>query len=119
MPDVEKDVPRTGVERIAAERWRQISQEGYSPQHDAEHDNDALAWAAACYAAPERVYLVTERDRGVSWAEPWPAHWRRDAAFAGDRKLHNRQSRIRELEKAGALIAAEIDRLTRMPGVDQ
>ena len=109
-----------GVERIAVERQRQIDEEGYSPEHDEHHKNGALAFAAACYAAPETIYIVevSEGAHGdgavhgtLAWNEPWPAGWRRtrpEDVGPPNQPLHGR---IRELEKAGALIAAEIDRL--------
>jgi hypothetical protein len=90
----------SGAELIAVERRRQVEQERWTPEHDAEHSNAALAWAAACYAAPETIYRVKQRAGGVAWWEPWPHNWRRPDT-----------DRIRELVKAGALIAAEIDRL--------
>ena len=38
---------RTGAERIADERWRQIIDKKYSPDHDVENwDDNQLAWAA-------------------------------------------------------------------------
>jgi hypothetical protein len=85
---------------IAAERFRQIGQEHYTREHDDRHDNDELALAAVSYAAP----------RG--WRPPggmpvtWP--WR----HSDWKPLPD--DRIRELAKAGALIAAEIDRLLRL-----
>lgn len=89
-----------GIELIAAERQRQIEQEGWTPEHDAEHGKGELAEAAACYAMPERA-----RQTGVSdllW--PWDEKWWKPTP----------NDRIRELVKAGALIAAEIDRLQRV-----
>ena len=41
-----------GAALIAAERQRQIDAEGWTPEHDAEHGDDALACAAAVYALP-------------------------------------------------------------------
>lgn len=35
----------TGIERIAAERRRQIGEEGWTPEHDAQHVNGELAEA--------------------------------------------------------------------------
>lgn len=105
----------TGVELIAQERQRQIEQEGWSLEHDQEHDDDSLARAAAIYATPtERRRMVwrNSADPGMapgrgdySWREPegWP--WEREAYKPTP------DDRIRELVKAGALIAAEIDRL--------
>jgi len=90
----------TGIERIAAERQRQVDQERWTPGHDATHTLDQLARAAACYAMPARFRRT--RYRGL-WA--WPGWWKPTP-----------KNRIRELEKAGALCAAEIDRLLREQG---
>lgn len=111
---------KTGIELIAEERARQVSAEGWTPEHDDAHDMGELADAAQCYATqPQcrrlmREHIAVETARGL--AEPdaprmvevlVPAGWPWDARWwkPGDRK--------RELVKAGALIAAEIDRLQR------
>lgn len=85
----------TGIEIIAAERQRQIEQEGWSAEHDDAHKRGELAWAATCYASPALG------GRTVNW--PWDRNWWKPTP----------DDRIRELAKAGALIAAEIDRLNR------
>lgn len=87
-----------GIDLIAAERTRQIVELGWSDQHDDEHPRGELSCAAICYAAEPgaRADLVDEF---------WP--WSCDAWRPSP------QNRIRELVKAGALIAAEIDRLIR------
>lgn len=91
---------RSGVSRISAERARQIGEEGWSPEHDDEHADGQMAWAAVCYAAPGKVYRVGSRPY-----DPWPWAERWDKRTEHDR--------IRQLTIAGALIAAEIDRLQR------
>jgi hypothetical protein len=90
----------TGIERIAAERKRQIKDEGFTAWYDSRWVDDELAAAAASYAYPE--------DEGhISWRRVvWP--------FSEDRFKPTPENRIRELERAGALIAAEIDRLQRL-----
>lgn len=98
----------TGAVRIARERQRQIDAEGYSSQHDDDHDNAEIAWAAARYAAPEPIFQAAAGHRvGRSiWSNlwnPWP--WEDGIPLS---------ERIRLLEKAGALVAAEIDRLLRI-----
>jgi hypothetical protein len=93
---------KTGVERIAAERQRQIEAEGWTAAHDDEHEDGELALAAALYASPVPLYA---RHRSGHHYDPWP--WSEDWDKRGT------TSRLRALEKAGALIAAEIDRLTR------
>ncbi len=84
-----------GVAAIAAERRRQVEAEGWTPEHDDQHTRGELARAAACYALA--YDLGSERELLWPWAEDW---WKP-------------ADRIRDLEKAGALIAAEIDRLKR------
>jgi len=97
---------KTGIERIAAERKRQIEEEGFTANHDDENSHGEMACAAACYAMPTfRRYITTERQVFVL-----------DAIWYWDREWWKPtpDNRIRELEKAGALIAAEIDRLIRL-----
>ena len=109
----------TGAERIALERVRQVSKEGYDAAHDDQHDDGQIAMAAACYAAPEMIYVREDYANQVRFADPWPWHIRYDSrqydgnVVAPDKAT--RAQRIRLLEKAGALIAAEIDRLLRLP----
>lgn len=92
-----------GIARIASERRRQIDAEGWTPEHDAEHTNGELAIAAACYAlnSASGNEGAESRHAGIDFW-PWSDEWWKPS---GDP--------IRDLEKAGALIAAEIDRLSR------
>jgi hypothetical protein len=91
----------TGAQLIAQERQRQIEVEGYTEQHDAEHAEGELAMAAVCYAM-----LPCWRPAELAPIE-WP--WIGGGIRDGFKPTPN--DRIRELVKAGALIAAEIDRL--------
>lgn len=113
----------SGVDRIANERRRQILVEGHSPDHDDLHDDGSLAIAAVCYAAPEPVYsLRSHYEGGMTFADPWPwdADWDKRPRDDHDcLRSATQAERIRMLEKAGALIAAEIDRLLRIPQADQ
>ena len=86
-----------GVQRIGEERYRQKTEEGWTDEHDDQWQDDELARAAASYALPNGCL----DDRAYFW--PWD-----EAEF----KLSD-HDRVRGLEKAGALIAAEIDRLQR------
>jgi hypothetical protein len=90
---------KSGIEIIAAERERQITQEGWSLEHDAQYSNGELTDAAICYASnrpKEQGFMLPIPSR---W--PWHRDWWKPTP----------DDRIRELAKAGALIAAEIDRL--------
>lgn len=99
----------TGAERIAAERQRQVDEEGHTAGQDAHHAEGELGWAGAVYAL-----MAYSEDHQSQWwdeqdgcPEAWPWHpeaWN----WSGDP--------IRNLERAGALIAAEIDRLLAVGG---
>ena len=95
---------KTGIEIIADERKRQIEVEGFNTQHDMGLCENGLAYAAACYAfAPkfkEKIKQGYELPKEM-WPEWWLAKWWKPTP--GDR--------IKELSKAGALIAAEIDKI--------
>ncbi len=116
----------SGVERIAAERQRQIEKEGWTPEHDDQHTGGELALAAALYAAAQPLYARGKDHRGWDvFYDPWPwkktvPHPRSESGFPGievnawDKR--DKHDRLRRLEIAGALIAAEIDRLERTDG---
>ena len=114
-----------GVARIARERLRQRREEGYTMAHDREeHGDGSLAMAAACYAAPERIYVVRDFAHGRQYVDPFPS-WGRGAdkrfAYGENKRLssnvptdpstYTEEERLDLLIKAGALIAAEIDRI--------
>lgn len=99
-----------GISLIAAERRRQVEVEGWTPEHDDRHDRGELAQAAACYAGHPWMGLILSGIGARTIIEslwPWSRGWWKPTA--GDRK--------RDLVKAGALIAAELDRLLRLDGV--
>lgn len=107
-----------GLSLIAAERRRQVEKEGWSAEHDDKHGDASLAMAAALYAAPEPLYIVRKVENSITWADPWPWHDKIQGARGGWHKTpawDKRKShpRLRQLAIAGALIAAEIDRLNR------
>jgi hypothetical protein len=98
-------VPKCGVDLIAAERRRQITQEGWTPGHDDEHDAGELASAGASYALNAACVLYPLN--GTPLEEP-PICW------MWDRKWWKPKGPLSDLVRAGALIAAEIDKLQRV-----
>lgn len=100
---------------VLAERKRQIEAEGWKPESDDVYDTGEMALAAACYAAhsascaaikaPHTARGVFVRTRsaqdfvGEMW--PWSADWWKPSGHR------------RNLEKAAALILAEIERIDR------
>lgn len=91
-----------GIELIAAERQRQIAVEGWTPEHDDSHDLGEMVIAAWAYAqCAINIIRGHKADRIPDWW-PWAVKWWKPSSDP-----------IRNLVKAGALIAAEIDRLQR------
>ncbi|UTJ46611.1 hypothetical protein NLZ15_17465 [Atlantibacter subterranea] len=89
--------PQTAAARdVLAERHRQVTAEGWTPEHDDAYQNSELADAAACYA-------IHAHNQGFST----PAHWPWAATW------WKQSGARRDLVKAGALILAEIERIDR------
>ena len=81
---------------VLAERQRQITSEGWTPEHDDAYQNSELADAAACYA-------IHAHNQGFST----PAHW------PWNPEWWKQSGPRRDMVKAGALIIAEIERIDR------
>ena len=108
--------PMTGIERIEAERQRQINDKGWTPEHDDEHPLGELSQAAACYADIAGALMHGAKvgdikDYYCDCTGPNPQWPFEDAAWKPS------QDPVRNLAKAGALIAAEIDRLSRQNAI--
>lgn len=89
---------KTGIQLITEERKRQVEVEGWTADHDYQHDEQEIRKAAVWYAMSEyerEAYLMSGE---TLWM--WEQKWFKPAP-----------NKIGELIKAGALIAAEIDRL--------
>lgn len=93
----------SGPGRIVAERIRQVEEEGYGAVHDAEHDKGELIRAAIAYAMEGMRPSGRINDVPAEVVWPWVSYFKPS------------EDPIRNLEKAGALIAAEIDRLLAEP----
>lgn len=99
--------PVTGVHLIAAERARQIKDEGWDHGHDSEHEDGELAIAAACYAIVNADAVTSKGFLDELWGMLWPStNW--------SIKWWKPKDPLRNLVRAGALIAAEIDRRLKL-----
>lgn len=95
----------TPIQKIHAERKRQIEEEGWTPEHDDTHAEGEMLRAAVLYYSftklgPDDPPLTTKPDGApVGW--PWDASWWKPKDPA------------RNLVRAGALCLAERERLRR------
>lgn len=100
---------------VLAERQRQISAEGWTPEHDDEHIGGEMALAASCYAAHTGAdTMLHAKTLSVEWhhklssaqefvGRHWP--WARTWWKPKDRRSN--------LVRAAALLIAEIERIDR------
>lgn len=99
-----------GAGLVLLERDRQIFEEGWSERHDDGHPLGSLTVAALCYLEAGLALIsgsAEEEDVSLYFGAvperwPWEERWWKPA-----------DDPVRNLVKAGALIAAEIDRLLR------
>lgn len=111
---------KSGIELIAEERARQVLKEGFTKEHDIEHDCLQLSAAAASYitsAHNKWIYKNTHTDQkintrfqvkyesmaGTKWVDGFP--------FRDEFDKREKHDVLKSLIIAGALLAAEIDRL--------
>lgn len=108
--------PTSGVQLIAAERRRQVEAEGWTAEHDDAHHRGELIEAARCYAYAAQVaewhdlsdWFGLDAEGRINLPAAANARWPwspRDWKPTGDP--------VRDLTRAAALLAAEIDRLLR------
>lgn len=87
---------KRGIDLIAAERQRQIEVEGFDEEHDALESTDDLVAAAVAYAMCDMPGNEVD-NLPQNW--PWDPVWWKP------------KNRRKNLVRAGALIAAALDRM--------
>ena len=103
------------AQRVISERKRQIEIEGYTPLQDDFWTSGQLAMAASCYATPYIYrYLSSYWDslHHIERCHLWPEDFFPE--MYKPEKNNSSEARIRVLEKSGALILAEMERLQRI-----
>ena len=96
------DATNTALAKIIGERARQLTQEGYTPEHDDEHTEGQMALLAAAYALESRglgYEWLAEQTRRVVKSYGWD---------------FKPKDPIQDLVRAGALILAELERRLRL-----
>lgn len=95
-PVAQGDALTQAARDVLAERQRQISAEGWTPANDDGHEPGSLSEAAGCYA----MQAYGSKQLPALW--PWAIAWWKPS-----------DDPRRNLEKAGALILAEMERIDR------
>lgn len=111
MSETRNGLGPDGVARIAAERQRQLTELGYGAARDDAYLWGELVDAGTMFANAGRIirhvqFLDSGRGEVHFTLWPWNQH-------PEPRKPQTIEDRIAHLAKAGALYAAEIDRLLR------
>ncbi|MHC4621481.1 MAG: hypothetical protein ACYTEQ_27380 [Planctomycetota bacterium] len=89
----------TGLELIAEERREQVEIHGYDAAHDRHNDQGELAESALCVLAMAQNHDGTAE---LYWPASWSYNWQQKVEA---------KDRMGKLIVAGALIAAELDRM--------
>ena len=103
----QKTIPVVGTKLIEQYREEQISKHNWSVQHDIDVNKDGqlILGAAAYLLGATPITVLTPSGPAVIVAEQlWPSNWSKQWLKLSDNKVKN-------LSKAGALVAAEINRL--------
>ena len=87
-------IKKSGVEKIFDERQKQITKYGYTPASDAQWKNLELLQAAL-------TYIVAAMNNGLTDVNLWPF----------EPMYYHYEGYEESLKKAGAFIAAELDRI--------
>jgi hypothetical protein len=110
---------KTGIDLIAEERQRQINK-GYDSNHDLQHDFRELTDAARTYI--DAAVLTTKSkeignssEASISWhKDNEPFEWKYlKLGWPWEEESFKPTTSLEDLIKAGALIAAAIDRLQK------
>ncbi len=97
----------TGIELIAIERKRGIEAEGWTAEHDDTHTKGELLTAAIAYATAAQHQEIHGPRADMDFVRQM--YWPFEASWWKPKDME------KNLIVAGALIAAEIDRIRRLP----
>ena len=106
------------MELIAEERQEHFTKHGKTADHDDQLYNGELTDAAVICATDTVIYYKREYANGVIFEVLRMDGWNLPVKYKGNVLLDNdkcsSKKRVHQLKVAGALIAAEIDRIQRL-----
>lgn len=101
------DFTEMALDMLRDERREQITKHGFMSDRDDKYHKDELAIAAACYLyAPRYPYLEATGQKAPHYW-PWSNRWKPQGG------------RIKQLQKGGGLLLAEIERQLRKQWYEQ
>lgn len=110
---------KKGIDLIAEERQKQINN-GYDSNHDSQHDFSELVSAAKTYIDAAILTVKSEEignsdEASISWhKDNEPFEWKDlKLEWPWEEETFKPTTSLKDLIKAGALIAAAIDRLQK------
>lgn len=115
----EGKVRKKGIDLIAEERQRQINN-GYDSNHDMHHDfrelvQAAITYMGAAFLPTKSKEIGNSNESAISWHEdnePWELKYIK-LDWPWEEESFKPTTPLQDLIKAGALIAAAIDRLQK------
>lgn len=107
---------KTGIKLIAEERKRQIEVEGYTKQHDSNHKASEFVYAAIAYTEAAKVGVICQEIGNTNENDIMRKKFGMGLYFPWGQTNFKPTTNIRDLVKAGALIAAAIDRMQAQKG---
>lgn len=99
---------KTGIELIAEERKEQLEKHGYDYFNDSVYDKGLLARAACA------ICYDSELSKPATFSAP---NWAWEIREKKQSKYSKKEEYIQRLKVAGALIAAEIDKIQNTPNL--
>lgn len=102
---------QSGAALIARERSRQIAEEGYTPEFDRAYEGLQLTWAALAYVENAIQHVLEPKSGWLNETDPVPAYWPWSV------ETWKPNGYIDDLVRAGALLAAELDRILAVESI--
>lgn len=104
-----------GIDRIKAERIRQIDEEGYDDYHDVGHAEDLIR-ASTCYFQYSLMQATMTPEMLATMENPYNVIWEDKRLWPWAPEYWKPGTIERNIEKAGALAAAALDALANTHG---
>jgi hypothetical protein len=104
-----------GIDRIKAERIRQVDELGYDDYHDTGHSEDLIR-ASSCYTQYALMQRTGTPERVAMMTSPWEVIWENKPLWPWAPEYWKPGTIEENLIKAAALAAAALDSMVNTEG---